>query len=203
MARKNRSMKNRVQNVRVLDEYAGSDSAYVDRVISQLQNSHSFTTLLCTETFNLSTASTSGGDRTVASTIASIVGSDDFQSMAQQFAMFRVRCIRYDVYDVNAPVPVTSGFSTFHDATSAGSSRPPLTLATVLDSPDSQVVAPGTGKIALFWRAKGVLENEFQPLVGGEYLDYGGLRGVLNSQTLSTLKYQVVFKAVVDFRGRK
>jgi hypothetical protein len=203
MAKKSRSVKNRVQNVRVLDEYAGSDSAYVDRVISQLQNSHSFTTLLCTETFNLSTASSSGTDRLAISTTASVVGSDDFQSMAQQFATFRVRCVRYDVYDVNASVPVTSGFSTYHDSTEPNSVRPALTLAAVLDSPDSQVVPPGMGKISLFWRAKGTLENEFQSLVSGEYLDYGGLRGVLSSQTLSTLKYQIVFKAVVDFRGRR
>lgn len=111
--------------------------------------------------------------------------------------------IRFDIYDINPGVSAANAFGTFHDVYTTAS-QPSFALATVLDSPDSQAVPPGTGKISLVWRAKGTLENTFQStnFTSAPAQDFGGLRYALPQAQSASAKYLVMVKAVVDFRGR-
>jgi len=195
--------KNTVQNVRVVDPDAGSDSAYVERCISGLQNSESIVTLLCNDTFTLSTGASSSGLVAGTSTATAIRATDEFASMMSQFNTYRIRAVRYDVYDINQTIAATNAFSTIHDVVPFDSGFTPPPLATVIDGPDAKNVPPGTGRASFFWRAKGTLENQFQAgdTIGAPE-DFGGLRWAFYSSALSTAKFQVVIRAVVDFRGR-
>jgi len=201
-ARSARNAKNRVTNVRVVDEYAGADGLYVDRCISSFQNSHSSTSLLLEDSFAINTAATA--------TNAILAGFqvrlfDDFVSLAQQFETCRIRAYRFDIYDTN-PSNTSSyaWFSSFHDSY-ASNSQPVFTAANVIDGPDSLIVPPGTGKASVYWRAHGTQELSFQTTddagVATPPLDFGGLRYSLSAGTAGS-KYQILVKAIVDFRGR-
>lgn len=203
MARKmRRNGKNAVTNVRVIDSDSGTDGAYVDRCISTLQNSHSAIVVLCSDYVTLNTSSAVSGLVAGTLSFANIRLMDEFASMAGQYDTFRVRAIKYDVYDINQGNPATNAFSTFHDVAQPGSSFPPPPLAVTIDGPDAKNVPPGQGRQAFYWRAKGTLENEFQSTDVGGSADFGGLRyGFFGSQT-STAKFQIITRAIVDFRGR-
>lgn len=200
--RNRRSRNNRTQPVRIVDDYAGNDGLKMDRVLSQLQNSHSQVRILANDSFTLSTTAAVGG------TTGIIAGSqvrifDEFVSMASQFETFRISMIRYDIYDINPGQATANAFGTFHDVYTTAN-QPTFALATVLDSPDSQAVPPGTGKVSLIWKAKGTLENTFQStnLTAVPAEDFGGLRFALPQATAAAQKYLVMVKAVVDFRAR-
>jgi hypothetical protein len=191
----------RVQNVRVLDDYAGDDGAKFDRVLSQLQNSHSQVTLCCSDEFLIGVSTTAQNSILGQSQIRVF---DDFVSLSAQFQTFRVKRIRFDVYDVNPGVSAGAVWSTWHDVTSTSSQYVPTFQQTV-DAPDSQIVPPGTGKATFVWTAKGTAENEFQSTAnnsGVTQLDFGGLRYWIPGQAATGSKYAVVVKAIVDFRGR-
>lgn len=202
MARRNKKGSARqVQNVRVLDDYAGADGAKMDRVLSSIQNSHSQIRILCQDSFTLSTSATAGGGASY--TGVTVRNTDDFASVRQQFETYRITMIRFDIYDINAAIPTVGYFSTFHDVI-PNTGAITWTLASVLDGPDSQAVPPGTGKISLIWRATGTSENQFQTTADNlaPVVDYGGLRLYLNAASVAGAKYLVAIKAVVDFRGR-
>lgn len=203
MARTNnrgRSGKNTVQNVRVLDEYAGQDGARIERMLGSLQNSHSQIRVLCSSPILLVT--TTAG-YVSSSSGASIRLSDDFVSIAQQFETYRITAIQYDVYDINTGNVATGFFSTWHDNVANGAIAS-FTEGNVIDAPDSQLVPPGTGKISLSWVAKGTLENTFQATAnqGENPRDFGGLRYSISGGSDAVTKYRVILKAIVDFRGR-
>jgi len=185
----------------VLDDYNGSDGAKMDRIMSELQNSHSQIRVMCNDTFTLSTSTTAGAGGSYSG--ITVRNTDEFASIAQQYETYRITMIRYDIYDINGAIPTVGYFSTFHDEINSGGSIT-WTLASVLDGPDSQAVPPGTGKISLIWKATGTLENQFQTTgtLLAQVLDFGGLRYYLNSAATAAPKYLVSIKAVVDFRGR-
>lgn len=196
--RARRGGKNTVQNVRVMDEYAGSDAAYIDRCISTMQNSHSQITVLV-QFDQLFTSSTS------ASTFANFSGNlirsaDDFVSLQAQFQEFRVRGIRFDVYDLTAAVSLAVVFSTFH---CTAATPPVYNFENVIDGPDSQLIPSGVGKVSFYWRAKGTEENNFQgdSTSDAQILDFGGLRGAI-PQSATTKQFLVIMKCLVDFRAR-
>lgn len=201
MARGKKQSTRRVQNVRVTDNYAGEDGLKFDRVLTQLQNSHSQTTLCIQDEFGI--------DVTSAPQVGKLAQSqfrifDDFVSMAAQFQTYRIKRVRFDIYDAFPGSGATIFWSTFHDVNTTGAQHVP-TLNGVIDGPDSQIVPPGTGKISLFWTAKGVLENEFQSTTSSTpaIQDFGGLRYYApGSSTPVNGKYQVFCKVIVDFRGR-
>jgi len=201
--RNKRQAKNTVSNVRVVDELSGTDGARVDRILSQLQNSHSQIRVLCTETYNQNTQ-TAAYVSTFSAT--NVRATDDFQSFGQQFETYRIVAIRFDVYDV-APNNATPVFvSTWHDEI-LYAATPSFTQANVLDAPDSQLVAPGTGKAMLTWFAHGTQENGFQSDVAASSpIDFGGLRVAAaagaSGFTSNSPKLQIIMKAIVDFRGR-
>lgn len=201
MARSNarHTNKNRVINVRAVDPLAGTDGAYVDRCISTLQNSHSQIRVLCNLQFQLNSSTTGASNYYSGLTVRN---SDDFISMATQFDTFRVTAIKFEIYDINSVSGVFSVWSTFHDVLT---SVPAYTFEQVTDGPDSKSISPGTGKEVFYWRAHGMPEMEFQSTTspgGAPVYDFGGLRVYLNSAGGSFAKYQLIMKAVVDFRGR-
>jgi len=206
MARNNAkksNSKNRVTNVRVVDEYAGNDGARVERMLAQLQNSHSQIRVLCSETFNQNTQTAAYVSTFSGSNVRS---TDDFQSFAQQFETYRIMAIRFDVYDVQPGNPTPVFLSTWHDEI-LYNAVPSFTQANVLDGPDSQLVGPGAGKATLTWFAKGSTETGFQSdLAASAPLDFGGIRVAAaigaSGFTTNSPKLQVIMKAVVDFRGR-
>ena len=190
--------KNAVQNVRVLDEFSGTDGARVDRMLSSLQNSHSQIRVLCADCYRVDTALTAS---------SAIIGSsqfrltDDFVSFASQFETFRVAAVRFDIYDVNPSNAASGFFGTFHDEYTS-STQPVFSTAAVVDSADGQIVPPGTGKLSLTWLPKGTRENDFVAVGTSPGTDFGGLRYAVNSASAAGRKYEVYFKALIDFRGR-
>lgn len=187
----------------IADPVAGNDGARLDRIMSHLQNSHSQIRMLVNQSINIGIAAT---DTIGNYTAANVLLSDEFISLRVQFETYRIMAIRFDIYDANTGVPTTGVFSTFHDSTNG--SYPAFTFAQIIDGPDAQVCPPGTGKLSLTWFAHGTNELEFQTTasapVPGVY-DFGGLRySVSPSPGVGTtpLKYTVLVKAVVDFRGR-
>lgn len=200
--RQRRNNKNQISNVRVVDDDAGGDSAYVNRCITQMQNSHSQVTLICSDTFTLSTGAAASGLVAGSYTGSGVRAMDEFVSIAAQFDTYRIRAIRFDVYDINQSIAATNVYSTFHDVAPSGTSFAPPPLATTVDGPDSKNVAPGTGREHFYWVARGTNEQLFQATDASGAADFGGLRWGFFSPTLSTAKYQVVVKAIVDFRGR-
>lgn len=184
-------------NVRVVDEFSGSDGAKVDRILSSLQNSHSQTRLLCSDCYTVG-LTTSAQNANISSSQVRL--SDDFASIAAQFETFRIKAIRFDIYDVQPAAVGTAFFGTFHDEFST-TTQPVFAAADVVDSPDGQIVPPGSGKITLTWMAKGTRENDFVNINGA---DFGGLRYSVGAAPAAVAnKYQIYWKAVVDFRGRR
>jgi hypothetical protein len=195
--------KNMVTNVRIVDQNAGTDGAYVDRCVAQFQNSHSQVSVLCQDSYSLTTSSTGGSGVFGASQIRLC---DEFASLGAQFETYRIRAVRFDVYDQSPNVQVSAWFSTFHDSYFTAA-QPIFTLSNIIDGPDSAQVPPGTGKLSLYWRATGTSENEFQSTLQAgtsvPALDFGGLRYQYSSSTPTAItKYTIIFKAIVDFRGR-
>lgn len=199
--RSRRSNKNIISNVRVVDDEAGIDGARIDRMITQLHTSESQVRVLC-DTGNL--ISLTNGDQFTIFDTAFVRASDDFASLAQQFQTYRVSAIKVDIYDIVPAVAGANGASTFH---AVYATPPVFSFNNIVDGPDFKVIAPGTGKISMYWAAHTFGERSFQPtassaLTGASPTDYGGVRFYAGAGTSGTNKYQVVVKAVVDFRGR-
>lgn len=204
MTRRNKgSRKNKVQNVRVMDEYSGTEGAKMERQLNHLISSESQITVLCAGTYAL--------DVSTAAPINQIYGwaevraTDDFISMRAQFNTYRVRSVRYDIYDINPSLSANGFFSTFHEVYNPGG-VPVYSFSDVVDGPDSQLVPPGTGKARLTWTGHTTLERGFQdttPDSDALSPDFGGLRASVFQGTTAGSKYRVVMKAIVDFRGRR
>jgi len=200
MARSNRSRRRQrmVAAERLVDPYSGNQGLLVDRMISNAQNRESTTTIICGDYFGL-TAGTTEVDRNVS--YQDIVSTDDFQSLAAQFTEFRILAIRFDVYNLNSTVTAFSAFSTYH-ADTVGRA-PTVTINTVVDRPDAQVCSAGVGHIPFTWMARGTAERAYQEIASAAtVIDYGGLSGSVGPVSASTPAFQIVVKAVVQFRGR-
>jgi len=187
-------------SVRVVDPLSGVDGARTERQVDFLQNSASLITVLCSDFFGVDQQATVVNGNLSWS---QIVLFDEFVSLSAQFLEYRVKSIKFDVYDINPNVVAVAAFSTFHSQFTAAT-QPVFTFNNVIDGPDSQFVAPGTGKISLTWASKSTLEKGFVATSPGTNPapDYGGLRYSVAAGVASNTKYRVVVKAVVQFRGR-
>jgi len=193
--------KSRVQQVRVVDPYAGNDGLKVDRQLSHLQNSGGMVQITVTDSYAVNTQATDVAGNVTWSQVRL---SDEFLSLAAQFNTFRIRSVRFDVYDLNPAAPAPGVFSTFHDEFTTGT-QPVFSFNDVIDSADSQIVPPGTGKTSFTWMAHSTNERGYYdatPAVTSNGPDFGGLRYVLPAGTAAT-KYRIIVKAIVDFRGRR
>lgn len=199
MARRNiqgrKKGKNTIQNVRVVDKDEGTDDVVVQRLLQAYNVSEGQVRVVCGVRQEITPSTTATGG---VVSFTDLVGSDDFTSFSAQYVEFRVRAIRFDVYNINpAGQPVINYWATYHaDDTTVGSSA-----ENVMDRPDARAIAPGDGKTSLAWLAHGPLEMEFQATTA--YARLGGL--VFNLQAVSTTTvpiYTVMAKFIVDFRGR-
>lgn len=187
--------KNAISNVRIVDKDDGSDDIITQRLLQSYKVSEGQIRVVCNvRSIFDSTGTAAGGNISYAN----LQTSDDFVSFAAQYQEFRVRAIRFDIYDLqpNLPAPVNF-WATYHSITA-----PPFGIEDVVDRPDSRSIAPGTGMTSLAWVAHGIPEMGFQPNTGGQ--DLGGLVLYLGSAgSPSSSRYQVISKFVVDFRGRR
>jgi len=201
MAKSRRSQgKNRVSNVRIVDEFAGSDGARVDRMLSQINASQSQVRVEIGASVLIVPSTTA--DLLGLFTCVSLRQQDEWASMSSQWQEYRVRAMRFDIYDVNPGLVAFSAFSTFHETTQG--STPNYNFNQVIDGPDSGSPSGGAGKLRLTWVAKGTREMEFQNVDpnADSLTDFGGMRYAAGSTSVAGSKFQVVVKAVVDFRGR-
>jgi hypothetical protein len=188
--------KNTIQNVRVVDKDEGTDDVVLQRLLQAYNTSEGQIRVVCIARQQLDSPATATGG---TFGYLALAASDDFISMAAQYTEFRVRGIRFDVYDINPSSPPTINYwSTFH----AVDTTVDVGAEDVIDRPDSRSVVPGTGHITLAWLAHGIPEMEFQATTSYERL--GGLSYNVQSATTGfNSKYSVVGKFLVDFRGRR
>lgn len=186
-------------NVRMTDPASGHDGLHVDRMISAIKESQSQTRVLIGDFVGLDVAAgatlgTYGFDQ--------IFGSDDFTSMLQQWTLFRVRAIKFDIYDINPAASLYNVFGTWHD--NYETSIPSYTRANIADLPDSRVISAGTGQTTLYWVAHGTSEEQFQSAssLGSISQRFGGLKYSYDGGTPAG-KFALQVHAVVDFRGRR
>lgn len=196
MARNSNSKrsKNSISNVRVVSDDEGTEGLRVEKMLNAVKESKSQVRLVCGYQFSVGITTSAA---TGVSSFPSISTSDEFIDLAKQFNTARVRAIRFDVYDLNPNVSITNFFSTYHQVTNTGV---PQNLESVVDRPDSKSVAPGTGRQTFYWVANGPAEMEFMTV--SQLDDFGGLSFHVGGGTATPGKYQVIVKAIVDFRGR-
>jgi hypothetical protein len=192
---------NAVSNVRVVDEYAGTAGARVDRMLQALHNSESQIRVEIGAVVPLSTV-TGSGDVTGVFSGFSLRAQDEWTSLIGQWQLFRVMAMRFDVYDINPNITTFAAFSTFHEASTT--SIPAYTVPQILDGPDAQVPTNGAPRLQFTWLAKGTRELEFQAMdpAAEPVSDFGGIRYGFGAGTAAGSKFQIVVKAIVDFRGR-
>lgn len=189
------SAKNAVTNVRVVDKDANTDGLYIDRVIGQLFTSESQITVLATSSISF-IGGASGQGYTVGYNYA--ITTDEFTAMASQFETYRVRAVRFDVYDLAPTVLGPVAWSTYHDVTVPS---PTWSFDQVVDGADSKLIPVGEGKATFYWRAHGTTELGWQSTVATTTTNYGGLRAFFPAGTQGKT-FQVVAKWIMDFRGR-
>lgn len=192
--------KNRILNVRVADSAAGMDGLKADRMLADIKNSESQTRILIGDILDLNTQTTAvsgsyGFDELYA--------TDDFVSMIQQYNLFRVKSIKFEIFDINSGSPVYNTWGIWHD--NYVSTAPPYTRQNIADLPDARSLSSGTGQTVLYWMAHGVEENGFQAATsaGAQASKFGGLRYYVGGTATALPKYALHVHAVVDFRGRK
>lgn len=201
MARNNRNRQRRsnaISNVRMVDPDAGTDSLKVDRQVSALKTSESQMRVLIGDTrdFDITTADGFG-----TWDLFSLDDTDEFNTLVQQFRLFRISSIKFVVTDINPNAVCRNVFATWHD--NYFESAPSFTRANITDQVDSKVIAPGTGEHVFYWRAHGVEENRFQATYAGgaPAASFGGLKWYVQGGTPAN-KFSIQVHAVVDFRGR-
>lgn len=203
MARRNRGRGKRGQatgpmDVRVVDDHNSKTAISFDRQLSNMARTRPIR-VLCSDSFVIPNAATTAG---FVYSGASVRQFDDFVSMMGQFTEYRISAMRFEITDLNPGVPTPNVASTFHDVATTTYS---WTFSQIVDGPDSRVIPPGADVQSWFWQASGPRELGYQSTeqTAPSLEDYGGLRlnvGAVSGQTGS--KYQVLVKAIVQFRGR-
>lgn len=187
--------------MRIADNASGTDGLRVDRQISAMKQSESQTRVLIGDVIDVGIPATADVSTTYG--FDQIIASDDFQSVAQQYNLFKVVSIRFDIYDTNPNVSAYNAWGIFHD--NYEGSPIAFTRANVADLPDSRVISGGTGQTTLYWVAHGSLEQQFNSAttVGSVVQKYGGLKYFVGQGGTAVPKYTIQVHAVVDFRGRR
>lgn len=189
------NQKNRITNVRVVDKDDGKDDILCQRMLQSYKESEGQIRVICSNAIELNPGGVAAGSAVDFSIAAA---SDDFVSFSQQYTEFRVRAIRFDIFDVQPNSPyVVNYWSTYHQI----GGTVPTTAANVVDRPDSRSLVPGTGYTSVAWVAHSIPEMAFQSTAS--YSSLGGLvYNLTPSATVTGTKYQIYAKYVIDFRGR-
>lgn len=191
-----RSTKNKIQNVRVVDKDEGTDDVICQRFLQSYNTSEGQIRVVCGYRGELSPQATANG--VVA--FGELLATDDFTSFAAQYQEFRVRAIRFDIYNIQPNVQgLVNYWSTFHQI---GGSVP-VGAEDVMDRPDSRSITPGDGKITLCWVAHGIPEMSFSSVTGNP--GFGGLSYYVSPTSGAPIgsQYTILAKYIVDFRGRR
>lgn len=196
----NRRNKNKSRGGTVLQMRSDGDrlAAKIDRTISSMRAGESSCPILVKSALSLTTSTTSAVS--VVWTYPEIASADDFVSLAQQFNLFKVKMMRFEVCHVNSTSTAAVVLSTVHSNASGAIPTTWTTEQSVIDAPDSVYINPGAQREVLYWNASGVSETEYQDI--SSYSNHGGLRAYLPQTGVSVQTCVVVCSAVVVFRGR-
>lgn len=188
-------------NVRIADNAAGEDGLRVDRQITALKASESQTRVLIGDVLDVGIPTTTDSSGSIG--FEQIISSDDFQSITQQYNLFRVVAIKFEIFDTNPNVSAYNSWGVYHD--NYEGSPIAFTRANIADLPDSRVLSGGTGQTCLYWVAHGPLELQFNGAtsLGSVVQKYGGLKYFVGVGGSAVPKYTIQWHAVVDFRGRR
>lgn len=203
MARNNKGRRGgnqRILNVRVADSAAGQDGLKVDRQISAVKTSESQMRVAIGDLIDIGIPTT---DVSASYGFEFLLGTDDFASLSQQFNLFRIVSIKYEIFDLNPNQAAYNNWGIWHDNYTAPTASL-YTRANIVDLPDSRVLSGGTGQTTLYWVAHGTAETQFQSTItsGTTIQKYGGLKYWIGAGTANA-KYSVQCHAIVDFRGRR
>lgn len=183
----------------MVDDSAGTDSLRVNRMIQELHRSGGQVRALCNSFFNENSGAT---ERDIVYTVLSLFATDEFTSFSSQFTEFRIRAVRFDVYNTTPSVNNPVIASTFR--TSAIGSSPTFTYLQVADGDDAAVVEATGSKQSFYWVARNPLELAFQSMNSGSsgLNALGGLRLAIPAPVSGVSNTAVVARWLVDFRGR-
>jgi hypothetical protein len=176
-----------------------TQAARIDRLISSMRAGESACTVLVKSALSLTSSTT--GATSVVWTYPEIAAADDFVSLAQQFNMFKVKCMRFNFCHVNPTSTAAIVASTVHSNTSGAIPTTWTSEQSVIDGPDSIYLSPGGEQETLYWNGSGVSETEFQDCTS--YNNHGGLRVYLPQVSVVNQTAVVVCSAVVIFKGRR
>jgi len=200
MARRNNQSrrggnKNAISNVRIVDKDDGTDDIQCQRFLQAYKVSEGQIRVVCGYRGELSQGATPAGGIV---SYGELTGTDDFVSFVGQYKEFRVRAIRFDVYDLATNTSSAINFwSTYHQIGGGVA----VGFDDVVDRPDSRAITPGTGFASLAWVAHSIPEMAFQDTAN--YNALGGLSYYVGGGATATNKYSIVAKFIVDFRGRR
>lgn len=200
MARKSNSKRNKnsIQNVRIVDKDEGTDDIMCQRFLQSYNVSEGQIRVVCgwrSETGAIPAGTTRSG----LVGFSEATTTDDFTAFITQYREFRIRAMRFDIYDIQPNSSATTNYwATYH--TVGGTTL--LDPENIMDRPDCRVIAPGDGRTSLCWVAHSIPEMAFQSVTNFNGL--GGLSWYAGSDAgLTGSKYTITAKFVIDFRGRQ
>lgn len=186
-----------ISNVRVVPDGEGNRAEKINRMIVAVKESQGQTRVVCRTVLSQGVAS---GDAVVTFNNNQLRATDDFVSLAQQYATCKVAGMRFDIFDQDPSAVALAQWGTYH---SYAGITPPATQSDVVDLSDATEVAPGTGKLTLYWYPSGPTENGWYS-VGDSTYNFGGLAGFIpSSPSTPGVKYSIMLTYIVDFRARR
>lgn len=188
-----KSSKNVIMNVRQVPDGEGVRAERVNRMIAAVKESQSLVQVCIGEDFELNN-STLG-----IFSFGRLRQTDEFVSLADQYETYRVAGMRFDIFDEAPNNYSRSMFGTYHGT---GGGSPPASYSEVVDLPDANHVAPGTGKLTLYWYPSGPTENSWYN-VADSTIDFGGLAAAVGTPATATPKFNCRIIYIVHFRARR
>lgn len=179
-------------------EDGNPEHAKIDRALSNLSNADVQTAIVVKSTFNVQTVTNNTGS---VIDFLNIRSSDEFTTMAQQFMMYKVKWIKFQVYPQLAANTVPMSISTFHGNYFGSVPVAWVTESSVIDGVDSEYLPIGGRPISFYWIAKGEPENSWLPEDSTQ--SFGGLRYFQPGTQVSGIQCRVNMSAMVTFKGRE
>lgn len=170
--------------------------ARFDQMVANNRYSESAVPVLVKAVFGINSTTTGTG---TAYGYTQLAAEEDFQSMAREWSLFRVKGMRFEVFHINPGTIVPVVLSTFH--ADGSTFTPLLTQGSVVDGPDSKYLDAGAGKQVFYWTGNNSSERLFQNV--DDIIDFGGLRYYNEGTTGSFPIARVIVTAQIVFKGRK
>lgn len=193
------TQRNTSRKVTQVREDGDTQAARIDRIMSSMRAGESSCTVLVKSALSLTSSTTAA--TSVVWTYPEIAAADDFVSLAQQFNMFKVKCMRFNFCHVNPTSTAALAASTVHSNVTGALPTTWTSEQAVIDGPDSVYLSPGGDPEVLYWNSSGVSETEYQDIA--TFNNHGGLRVYLPQVSAVNQTAVVVCSAVVVFRGRR